>query len=315
VPSPADTSAADLAVCHAAIRQRSRSFYAASRLLPRGVRDAACATYAFCRAADDAVDDAANPADARTRHAEIRNRLDRIYAGESVDTASGRAFARVVAAAGIPRAEPEALLDGMAQDLEIVRIADEDALLLYGYRAAGVVGCMMSRIMGRGDADALRRAMHLGIAMQLTNIARDVGEDASRDRVYLPLDWLVADGGSAEDVLALRPTPPVRRVTLRVLALAEAYYRSGIAGIGLLPSSCRPAILSAALLYREIGRRVMASDGDGITGRARVGTPRRLALLALAAVRCALDPSLGARATRPDTTALHEPLQRAGIRP
>jgi phytoene synthase len=315
VPLPADTVAADLVACHAAIRQRSRSFYAASRLLPRRVRDAAVATYAFCRAADDAVDDAASAPAARTRHDESRRRLDRIYGGDTVDTASGRAFARVVAAARIPRVEPEALLDGMAQDLETVRIADEDALLLYCYRAAGVVGRMMSRIMGRDDAEALRRAVHLGIAMQLTNIARDVGEDARRDRIYLPAVWLAAANGSAEDVLALRPTPPVRRVTHRVLDLAEAYYRSGIAGIALLPRSCRPAILSAALLYREIGRRVAASDGDGITSRARVSTKRRVALVALAAARCAVDPRLGARAARPDTTALHEPLWRAGIRP
>jgi phytoene synthase len=313
VPLPADSLAADLLACHAAIRQHSRSFYAASRLLPRRVRDAAVATYAFCRAADDAVDDAATAAAARSRHGEIRRRLDRIYAGDRVDTASGRAFARVVAAARIPRAEPEALLDGMAQDLETVRIADEDALLLYCYRAAGVVGCMMSRIMRRDDEEALRRAVHLGIAMQLTNIARDVGEDARRDRIYLPSAWLTAVGGSVEDVLALRATLPVRRVTLRVLDLAETYYRSGIAGIGLLPPSCRPAILSAALLYREIGRRVAASDGDGITSRARVSTRRRVALIVLAALRCAVDPRLGARAVRPDTTALHGALRRAGI--
>ena len=315
MPVPADTLAADLVACHAAIRVHSRSFYAASRLLPRRVRDAAVATYAFCRAADDAVDDAATAAAARSRHAEIRRRLDRIYAGQSVDTASGRAFAHVVAEAHVPRAEPEALLEGMAQDLETVRIADEDALLLYCYRAAGVVGCMMSRVMGRDDGEALRRAIHLGIAMQLTNIARDVGEDARRDRIYLPAAWLAAAGGSAEDVLALRPTPPVRRVTLRVLDLAEAYYHSGISGIGLLPRSCRPAILSAALLYREIGHRVAASDGDGITSRARVSTGRRVALLALAALRCVVDPRLGARAVRPDPTMLHGPLRRAGILP
>jgi len=314
VPTPADTHAADLVACHTAIRQHSRSFYAASRLLPRRVRDAAVATYAFCRAADDAVDDAATAAAARTRHAEIRRRLDRIYAGATVDTASGRAFARVVATARIPRAEPEALLDGMAQDLETVRLADEDALLLYCYRAAGVVGCMMSRIMGRDDAEALRRAVHLGIAMQLTNIARDVGEDASRDRVYLPSTWLAEAGGSTADVLARRPTPPIRRVTHRVLELAEAYYDSGIAGIALLPASCRPAILAAALLYREIGRRVAARDDDGITSRTRVSAPRQVALLALAVARCVFDPRLRARAARPDTTALHGPLQRAGIR-
>ena len=309
----ADTAAADLVACHAAIRHHSRSFYAASRLLPARVRDAAVATYAFCRAADDAVDDAGTVAAARARHAETRRRLERIYRGEAVDTASGRAFARVVALARIPRDEPDALLAGMAQDLDPVRIPDEDALLLYCYRAAGVVGRMMSRIMGRDDAEALGRAVHLGIAMQLTNIARDVGEDARRDRVYLPATWLADANGSAADVLAARPSAPVRHATHRVLALAGAYYESGIAGIGMLPPSCRPAILSAALLYRAIGRRVTARDGDGVTRRARVSTVHKAGLIALAAVRCAFDPRLRVRAARPDASALQAPLRRAGI--
>lgn len=309
----ADTQAADALACREAIRRHSKSFTAASRLLPRRIRDAAVATYAFCRAADDAVDDAATPADARTRHADVQRRLDRIYRGEPVDTASGRAFAHVVAAAAIPLAEPQALLDGMAQDLDSVRVADADALLVYCYRAAGVVGRMMSRIMERADPDALARAAHLGIAMQLSNIARDVGEDARRDRVYLPATWLREAGGSHDDALAPRPTAAVRRATHRVLALAETYYASGIAGIGLLPPSCRPAILSAALLYREIGREVAAADGDGVTRRARVSGPRKLALITIALARAAADPAFRAGAIRPDTSSLHASLQRAGV--
>ncbi len=314
MPQPAKTAAADLAACLAAIRRHSRSFSAASRLLPQAVRDAAVATYAFCRAADDAVDAPGSPAAAHARHAATRRQLDRIYRGEPVESASGRAFARVVAAARIPRQEPEALLDGMAQDLGAVRIADEEALLLYCYRAAGVVGRMMSRIMGCGDAEALGRAVHLGIAMQLTNIARDVGEDARRDRVYLPAAWLVEAGGAAIDPPPERPSVPVRRATHRILELAERYYASGIAGIGLLPRRCRPAILSAALLYRAIGRRVAARDGDGVTARARVSLPHRAALIATAVARCALDPRLRPGAAKPDVSALHAPLERAGIR-
>jgi phytoene synthase len=291
-------AAADLAVCREAIRRHSRSFYAASRLLPARVRDAAVATYAFCRAADDAVDDAGSPDGALARYADVRRRLDRIYRGELVDTPAGRAFALVVADARIPREEPDALLDGMAQDLARVRIADEGALLLYCWRAAGVVGRMMSRIMGRDDAEALGRAEDLGIAMQMTNVARDVGEDARRDRVYLPAAWLEEAGGSATDVLALVPTAPVRRVTCRLLALADAYYARGIAGIPLLPPSCRPAILSAALLYRAIGRRVAARDGDGVTERVHGGAIHKAGLIALAAARCAFDRRLRAGIAR-----------------
>jgi len=104
-------------------------------------------------------------------------------------------------------------------------------------------------------------------------------------------------------------------VTRRVLSLAEAYYASGISGIGLLPPSCRPAILAAALLYREIGRRVLAQGGDGITSRARVGTGRRLALLALAVVRAVADPRLRNGAGRLDAIALHATLRRVGVMP
>lgn len=310
-----DIAPADLATCEAAIRERSRSFHAASRLLPPRVRRAVVATYAFCRAADDAVDAGGTAGDARARHERIRRRLDAIYRGEPVDGAAGRAFAAVVAAARIPRAEPEALLDGMAQDLGLVRIADEDALLVYCYRAAGVVGRMMSRIMGRDDAAALGRAVHLGVAMQLTNVARDVGEDARRDRVYLPASWLAEAGGSGADVLACRPTPPVRAATGRVLALAERFYESGIAGIGMLPASCRPAILSAAILYRAIGRRVAARGGDGVTERARVGAARRAGLVATALLRCAADPRLGGRAGRAEDAGLDGRLRRAGVAP
>lgn len=312
--SLAPPSAADLDACREVIRVHSRSFHAASRLLPGTIRDAAVATYAFCRGADDDVDDAGSEEAARERHARTRARLERLYAGESMDTPVGRAFAWVVRSRRIPRDEPEALLDGMAQDMHQVRVADEESLLLYCYRAAGVVGRMMSRIMGRADADALRRAVDLGIAMQLTNIARDVGEDAARDRVYLPGTWLAEAGSSAGEVLSGVPAPGVLRVNLRVLALAEDYYRSGIGGICLLPARSRPAILGAALLYRAIGRKVHARGGDGVSARARVGTAAKAGLLATAVARCALDPRLHSAPEHHDAT-LHAPLRRVGLEP
>jgi phytoene synthase len=304
----------DLSACWAVIREHSRSFDAAARLLPGPVRAAAVATYAFCRGADDDVDAAISEAAARERHRRTRALLGRIYAGDALETPVARAFAWVVREKAIPRDEPEALLDGMAQDVGPVRVADEQALLLYCYRAAGVVGRMMSRIMGRPGRDALERAVDLGIAMQLSNIARDVGEDARRGRVYLPGTWLEAAGSSFDGVLSGAASDAVCAVNLRVLARAEAYYASGIAGIALLPASCRPAILAAALLYRAIGRRVRARGGDGVTARARVPAPAKLVLLGTAALRCALDPRLRGR-PGPHDAALHAPLRRAGLEP
>lgn len=306
-PSPTELRAADLAACRAVIRAHAHSFHLASRLLPRPVRDAAVATYAFCRAADDDVDEAGSIADAARRHRARRARLARIYDHGPDDAPVDRAFAWVVRHAAIPRDEPEALLDGMADDVEPRCIADLDELLRYSWRAAGVVGAMMSRIMGRPDVLALRHAGDLGIAMQLTNVARDVGEDARRGRVYLPATWLRAAGSSSDEVLALgggavdeARSRAVHAVTRRLLGLAEQYYASGIDGIRLLPPSCRPAILSAALLYRAIGRRILARDGDGISSRVRVGGAHKLLLLGVALGRCVADPRLHARAPHVD---------------
>jgi phytoene desaturase len=305
----------DLAVCRAVIREHSRSFSAASRLLPSAVRDAAVATYAFCRGADDDVDAAGSPAAARARHERTRERVARIYAGAEMTTPVARAFQWVVQRHGIPREEPDALLDGMEQDLGEVRVASAEALLLYCYRAAGVVGRMMSRIMGRDDPEALRRAVDLGIAMQLTNVARDVGEDARLGRVYLPATWLEAEGSHTDEVLAAAPTAGVLRANRRVLALAERYYESGIAGIGLLPARCRPAIYAAALVYREIGREVGRRGGDGVTARATLTSRRRASLLATAMVGCWTSAAIRSGRVGGHATELHAPLRRAGLQP
>lgn len=313
-PSP-ERLEGDLAVCLAVIREHSRSFSSASRLLPRDVRAAAVATYAFCRGADDDVDAAGSAAAARARHERTRARLERIYAGEEMDTPVARAFQWVVQRHGIPRDEPEALLDGMAQDLGEVRVPTPEALLLYCYRAAGVVGRMMSRIMGRSDAAALRRAVDLGIAMQLTNVARDVGEDAERDRVYLPASWLAEEGSGAAEVRERSAAPGILRANRRVLALAERYYESGIGGIGLLPARCRPAIYAAALVYREIGREVARRGGDGVTSRVTVSPGRRAALLAAAAIGCWTSPAIRNGRGEGHAAELHAPLRRAGLQP
>ncbi len=308
-----EMDSADLAACREVIRVHSRSFYAASLLLPADVRDAAMATYAFCRGADDDVDGAGGPGAARERHARTRQRLERLYAGEPMDTPVSRAFAWVVQRHGIPQREPAALLEGMAQDLGPVRMGSADDLLLYCYRAAGVVGLMMSRIMGCADQAALRRAVDLGIAMQLSNIARDVGEDARRDRVYLPATWLADAGSTPADVLAAVPLPGVLATTRRVVALAEEYYRSGIQGITLLPRACQPAILSAALMYRAIGRKVRSRNGDGVTRRVHVGGLRKGGYIVLAYARVACDPRLRGGRVGGHQAELHAPLLRAGV--
>ena len=207
-----------------------------------------------------------------------------------------RAFAAAVARHDVPRALPEALLEGFEWDAAGRRYEDLPALHAYAARVAGTVGAMMAVLMGVRGRDALARACELGIAMQLTNIARDVGCDARAGRVYLPLAWLRHEGIDADTWLADPVfTPALSRVVQRLLAEAAELYASAAAGIACLPADCRPAIRAAGLIYAEIGQEIAASGYDSVSRRARVPGSRKAALIlrSLAALR---KPVLHARA-------------------
>ncbi len=278
-------NSSDYAACSAALRGGSRSFHAASRLLPRRVRDAAIALYAFCREADDAIDDA--PAAGRAvALAGLNARLDAIYAGTPAPIAADRAFAGVVARYDIPQALPASLLEGFAWDAEGRRYATIEALEDYAARVAGTVGAMMALVMGVRDAAVLGRAAELGLAMQLSNIARDVGEDARAGRLYLPLDWL-AEAGVDSGAFLRAPAggAGVRAVVARLLAHAEGLYARADAGVAALPFACRPAIAAARLLYAAIGHEAGRAGFDCVAARAVVPGRRRAALVARGLVR------------------------------
>jgi phytoene synthase len=289
----------DLAACRAAIRQGSRSFHAASRLLPGRVRDPALALYAFCRLADDAVD---HGGDARRAVAALHVRLDRVYAGRPRNAPADRAFAAVVAAHALPRALPEALLEGFAWDAAGRRYETLCDLMAYCARVAGTVGAMMSVLMGVRDRDALARACDLGVAMQLTNIARDIGEDAAAGRIYLPLDWMAEAGIDPEAfVSAPCPGPELVAIVRRLLGEASVLYARGEAGVAALPADCRPGILAARHIYAAIGRRVEAAGDELLQRRARTSGGEKLALAGLALAR-----SVGT-GVMPRSAVLHAP--------
>ncbi|WP_179380756.1 15-cis-phytoene synthase [Jannaschia marina] len=278
-------SPADLAHCRAAIRTGSHSFHAASRLLPAEVRDPALALYAFCRLADDEVDEGDGKALAVLN---LQARLDLAYAGTPRDTPEDRAFAGLVAAYGLPRALPEALLEGLAWDAIGRRYATLSDLRGYSARVASAVGVMMCVLMRVRDPDTLARACDLGVAMQLTNIARDVGEDARAGRLYLPTDWLGEAGVDADAFLAdPRPAPEIRRLTRRLLAEARRLYLRSEAGIGGLPRRARLGIAAARYIYAGIGTALRAQGHDNITTRARTTKARKLALIGQAGARTA----------------------------
>ena len=270
----------DLSVCRALIKDGSKSFYTASLLLPERVRAPAYAIYAFCRVSDDAVDDPGAKSDAVTA---LRARLNNAYAGTPRDDAVDRAFAGVVRRYAIPRSLLEALLEGLEWDMRGRRDRTLSELYDYAARVAGAVGAMMSTLMGARSPDTLARACDLGVAMQLTNIARDVGEDARNGRIYLPLDWLAEAGVDPEAWLAdPELTPDIQRLTARLLDDADRLYDRSVSGIARLPSACRPAIHAARLIYREIGRVVERNGYDSMSTRAVVSTSRKGQLVAAA---------------------------------
>jgi phytoene synthase len=288
---------ADLEACRAAIRTGSHSFHAASRLLPARVRDPALVLYAFCRFADDAVDEGADKVRAVLR---LRDRLDAAYAGRPHDAPADRAFAAMVRAHEMPRALPEALLEGFAWDAEGRRYATLSEVCAYSARVAAAVGAMMCVLMGARAPDTLARACDLGVAMQLTNIARDVGEDARAGRIYLPLDWLAEAGVDAGAFLTdPRPGPALGGVVARLLAFADDLYLRSEAGISALPMSCRAGIHAARLIYGAIGAEVARAGHDSVTRRVRTTGRRKLGLIALAGVRAAASPVM------PQSARLH----------
>lgn len=276
----------DMAACRAMIRTGSLSFHAASRLLPARVRDPALALYAFCRVADDAVDEGHDKVGAVLR---LRERLDLIYAGRPRPAPADRAFCAVVEAFEMPRALPDALLEGLAWDSLGRRYATLSDLKAYSARVAASVGAMMCVLMQVRDADALARACDLGLAMQLTNIARDVGEDARAGRLFLPLDWLAEQGVDAEAFLRdPQPVAGIRHTTARLLSQADHLYGRAATGVARLPISCRTGIHAAGNIYAAIGTEVARAGFDSVTTRLRTSRRQKLGWLVVSQAQAAL---------------------------
>lgn len=242
----------------------ARSFWTAARFLPTDVRHDVAVLYAFCRAADDAADEVPSAALAREHLATMRREV----LGALPPSPLIAAFHAVAARREIPLDGALMLLDGVASDIGTVRIATQDDLLRYCYRVASTVGVMMCRVIGCHDTNAVPFAVDLGLAMQLTNIVRDVAEDARRDRVYLPADLLAAHHVSPEDLRNGGVESTVlRAVTHAVLHLAGRYYRSAEHGMRFIPWRTRTSVFVAARLYAAIGRRTVRRGHDPMHGR------------------------------------------------
>jgi phytoene synthase len=264
------------------LRGGSRTFFAASLVLPKSVRGPATGLYAFCRLADDAID---HGSDRRAALASLRERLDRIYRGSPLDIAADRAFADAVNRFSIPKSFPAALLEGFEWDAVNRRYEGLSELKAYAVRVAGTVGAMMAMVMDVRRPELVARACDLGVAMQLTNIARDVGEDARNGRLYLPLEWL-REAGIDPDAWLARPLfdGAVAVVIARLLSAADELYVRADAGIANLPPACRPGMYAARLMYAEIGHEVVRRGHDSVNQRAVVPWSRKARILADAMV-------------------------------
>ena len=279
----------DYEACQELMRGGSKTFFAASRLLPSRVRGPAIALYAFCRVADDAID---LSDDRVTALAALNERLRRVYAGDPMAYEPDRALAAVVREFDLPLELVAALLEGFEWDAEGRRYETIEDLQAYGARVAGSVGAMMAVVMRTRSEQALARACDLGVAMQLTNIARDVGEDARFGRLYLPLAWMREAGLDPDGWLA-NPVFDSKIATVidRLIKAADELYQRSEHGIGQLPRDCRPAIRAARLVYAEIGRELEKAGLDSVNHRAVVSGKRKLALLARASGAALIAPA------------------------
>jgi phytoene synthase len=285
------------------IRLGSRSFAFAAKLFDADTRHHAWMLYAWCRHCDDQIDGqnlgmqpgraqpvspapsgAGSQADSPAARLErLRNETHRAFAGESLSEPVFIGLQRVSRDCGIPERHALELLAGFEMDVRNHVYRSFDDTLLYCYRVAGVVGVMMAQIMGARDVPTLQRAADLGIAFQLTNIVRDVLDDAGNGRCYLPATWLAEVGLSAATIAEPANRAAVARVTARLLEQAERYYQSADCGLQALPFRSAWAVSAALGIYRAIGRLVLQRGPQAWDRRVVVSTPRKLGELVIGA--------------------------------
>jgi phytoene synthase len=259
--------------CQDKAAKSGSSFYYSFLFLPPERRRAITALYAFCREVDDVVDECSDAQVARTKLAWWRKEIAGVYAGEAGHPV-GKALVPVVKQFGLQRSHFEDIIDGMQMDLDYNRYPDFPTLQSYCHRVAGVVGLMAATIFGYRDPATLTYAENLGTAFQLTNIIRDVGEDARRNRVYLPLDELGRFGLSAADVAQLRETDQFRKLIEFQIERAEGFYQRAMAS--LPPGdrrTQRPGLVMAAI-YRTLLQEIR-TDGNRVLNQRTSLTPLR----------------------------------------
>lgn len=284
----------------------SKSFATASKLFDPATRRSALMLYAWCRYCDDVIDEqelgfrTALPQQesALARLEMLRVETQRAFNGEAMGEPAFAAFQEVVTRNEMPAHLAFAHLEGFAMDVRETHYQTFDDTLRYCYHVAGVVGLMMAWIMGVRDEAVLDRACDLGLAFQLTNIARDIVEDAENGRCYLPAQWLAEEGMTARGIADPSKRQHIARLARRLVMAAEPYYASAKAGLRGLPLRSAWAIAAAHGVYRQIGIKVMAAGAAAWEQRQGTSKAEKLGLLAKGA-GMALTSRLSRPAPRP----------------
>jgi len=259
--------------CQQKAAQSGSSFYYSFLFLPRERRRAITALYAFCREVDDAVDEPADPSVAGAKLAWWRTEVARLFAGVPQHPVA-RALAPAIEAFGVTQERLSEIMDGMQMDLEQSRYADFAGLKLYCHRVAGVVGALAAGIFGYRNPATLEYAEKLGLAFQLTNIIRDVGEDARNNRIYIPLDELQQFNLTAADILNARQTESFARLMQFQAERARRCYDEALAALPPEDRRAqRPGLVMAAI-YRTLLDEI-ARDGYRVLDRRVALTPLR----------------------------------------
>lgn len=247
--------------CQQKAAESGSSFLAGFRFLPQNQRDAMTALYAFCREVDDAVDDCSDPGVAQTTLNWWRGDLAAVFSDRLPEHPVNRALQGIVREFGLPHEEFEEIINGMQMDLSQSRYADFESLKLYCHRVAGVVGRLIARILGFDNPKTLEYADKTGLALQLTNIIRDVGEDARRSRIYLPIDELQRFNVPAHTVMQGQDTPEFKALMAFQVERARRIYREAVAALPSEDRKKQKAGLVMASIYYALLNEI---ERDGV---------------------------------------------------
>ncbi|CAN5556087.1 phytoene/squalene synthase family protein [soil metagenome] len=274
-------AAAAYEYCRELTYLHAKTFYFASHFIPKCKRNACYAVYAFCRYVDDLIDVAmengdVTPGDARQIVEQWNSAIQNVYNGHAANHPIVVAWEDTLRHYKIPRSLPVELIEGVLMDTTVSRFETFDELREYCYKVASVVGLMTSEIFGYSSAMALDHAVDLGIAMQLTNIIRDVREDAGKGRIYLPQSELRRFGVQEADILALRHTEQLQDLIKELVRLAESYYHRADKGIAYLEKNSRLTVTLMSSNYRGILGEIRRQDYNVMQKRASTSLAQKV---------------------------------------